>query len=364
MGIEKSKLIKLGLLILAGFAVFLFAIFYIGSKESLFEKTFTTYSVFQTVNGLSEGNNVQFAGINVGTIQSIDILASNRVKVVMQIQERYKKFIKKDSEASINSEGLVGNKVLLISGGTPGSTPVDPGDSIKAVAPAQLGDIINNLNESTKEAQKIASEISEIAGKVNRGEGTLGKLVNNSDLFDNIDSLTGNFAASSESINRILNQTSNTVAIVNKDVESLSKSIEVVTKNLGEITGKINSSQSLVGTLLTDTSVANNIKNLIKNTRMTTANLEMASFGFYQNMEALKHNFLFKGYFEDRGYWDESKDEESSVTREARILQKEGELDMRESELRDAQNNLEELQRQLKQKIDSLKLIPETPGER
>ena len=354
MGMDKSKLLKLGIFITAGLLLLIAGLFYIGSRDNLFTKTFEITSTFSSVNGLNEGNNVQFAGINVGTVKSIVIMSTDKVKVIMNIKSDVRHFIKKDSEASINSEGLVGNKVLMISGGTPGSASVESGDTLKAVMPAQLGDIINNLNQSSKEAEVIAKEISEITKKVNQGEGTLGRLINNSDLYDNLDSLTSNIAGSTEKIDRILSQTSGTINTVTGDIQSLTQSIRTITDNLGEITTKINSSESFVGTLLTDTSFANNIKGVVRNTNRTTANLEMGSFSFYQNMEALKHNFLFKGYFEDLGYWDKSQYQQTMASRENRILNKEFDLEQRETELRELQIKLETMRNELQKKLDSL----------
>lgn len=355
MGINKSKYIKLGIFIVAGLALFVIALFYIGSKENLFTKTFNVYSVFPNVSGLTQGNSVQFAGINVGTIQSIEIIATDKVKVNMSIISDVKKFIKKDSEASINSDGLVGNKVLAINSGSASSLSVEDGDSLHSVTPVSIGDIVKNLNESTKDAEKISKDLAEIVSKVNNGEGTLGKLINNSDIFNSLDSLMNSFSGSSANINKILAQASNTIELVTDDIRKLQGSIDTITRNVSGITSKINSSQSLVGTLLTDTVFANNIKGVLTNANQTTANLEMGSFSFYQNMEALKHNFLFKGYFEDLGYWDKSKFEKTMQTRETRILNKENELNLRETRLRDFQLKLDSLRNLLEEKKDSLK---------
>lgn len=355
MGNNKAKYIKLGIFIVAGLALFVIALFYIGSKENLFTKTFNIYSVFPNVSGLTQGNSVQFAGINVGTIQSIEIIATDKVKVNMNIISDVKKFIKKDSEASINSDGLVGNKVLSINSGSVDSPSIEDGDSVHSIPPISIGDIMKNLNESTKDAEKIAKDFSEIVSKVNNGEGTLGKLVNNSDVFDNLDSLMNNFSSSSAQVNRILSQTSRTIDLVTEDIRKLSGSVDSITRNIAQITTKINSSQSLVGTLLTDTVFANNIKGVLSNANQTTANLEMGSFSFYQNMEALKHNFLFKGYFEDLGYWDKSSFEKIMQTRETRILNKENDLNQKEEKLREFQMKLDSLRNILQEKQDSLK---------
>jgi len=356
MEIKKSKYIKLGLFIVVGLALFVAALFYIGSKENLFTKTFKIYAVFSNVSGLTQGNSVQFAGINVGTVQSIEIIAVDKVRVNMDLVSDVQEFVKKDSEASINSDGLVGNKVISITAGNQGGLTVEDGDSIHAVTPISIGDIVNNLNESTKEAQNISKDLAEIMNKVNRGEGTLGKLINNSDIFDNLDSLMNSFSASTAHINNILFKASNTIDIVTVDILKLQGSIDTITRNISDITIKMNSSQSLVGTLLTDTIFANNIKGVLSNANQTTANLELGSFSFYQNMEALKHNFLFKGYFEDLGYWDKTTFEKNIATRETRILNKENEINQRELKLREFQLKLDSLRNALEGKIDTLKV--------
>jgi len=356
MGINNSKYIKLGIFIVTGLTLFVVALFYIGSKDNLFTKTIDIYANFANVSGLAKGNSVQFAGINVGTVQSIEIIASDKVRVNMNIVSDVKQFIKKDSEASINSDGLVGNKVLSISSGSVSAASVESGDSLHSVKPITIGDIVSNLNESTKDAQLITKSLADILGKVNNGEGTIGKLINNSDIFDELDSLMNSFSGSTENINKILFQTSNVIGLVTSDIEKLQGSIDSIVMNISGITTKINSGQSLIGTLLTDTVFANNIKGVMTNANQTTANLELGSFSFYQNMEALKHNFLFKGYFEDLGYWDKSAFDKTMQSRETRILNKENDLTQREAKLREFQLKLDSLRNILEDKSDSLKL--------
>ena len=362
MGQSKSRIIKLGIFIATGIALFIIAIFYIGSQANLFTKTFDVYTIFQNVSGLSQGSSVQFAGINVGTIKSIEIIESNKVKVNISIVSDVKKFIKKDSDATINSDGLVGNKILVISSGSINASSIEPGDSLHSVQPVSFGDIINNLNETTKEAEGITRSLGSIMQKVNDGEGTLGKLVNESSIYDNLDSLMRSFANSTSNINSILATASVAVNLVTDDIKRMQGSIDTIVYNISDITGKINSSQSLVGTLLTDTVFANNIKAMIKNADQTTANLEMGSFSFYQNMEALKHNFLFKGYFEDIGYWDKSQFDLTLESREERILNKENDLNTQEVKLREYQIKLDSIRNVLNQKLDSLHIKEEEKG--
>ena len=353
MHLTNIRKIFLGFFIVLGVALFIVAIFLIGSRENLFTSTFTLNSEFETVSGLTEGNSVRFAGIDIGTVKEIEILSPNKVLVTMTIQSSVKRFIKKDSEVSISSEGLVGNKIIAISSGLETSPSVESGDYLKSIKPVDIGDIMNNLNESTKEAEKIAKEITDITTKVNEGKGTLGQLVNNPNIYNSIDSTMRSFAGYAHTINQLLFKTSGTIDIVSRDIDEFTTEVRKITTNIADITKKINSSESLVGTLLTDTAFANNLKQVIINANQTTSNLERGSFGFYQNMEALKHNFLFKGYFEDLGYWDKSEFEQDVDKREARILQKEKEINEREKQLDELQKKLDELEKKLNIKIEN-----------
>lgn len=347
MQLNKFKKIILGLFIVVGAVLFIVAIFIIGSKENLFTDTFILHSEFETVSGLNEGNSVRFAGINVGTVDKIEIQGSKKVIVTMTIESGVKQYIKKDSEVTIGSEGLVGNKIITISGGTASQSSVENNDYLKSIKPVDIGDILNTLNESTKETEKIAKEITDIVTKVNDGKGTLGQLVNNESLYYSIDSTMKSFASYAGTINQLLYKTSNAVDQVSDDITDFTHQVRLITNDIKSITHQINSSESLIGTLLTDTVFANNLKQIIINTNQTTENLERGAYGFYQNMEALKHNFLFKGYFEDLGYWDKSEFEEDMNKREARILKKEKEVDDRERQLDELRKKLEELEKKL-----------------
>jgi phospholipid/cholesterol/gamma-HCH transport system substrate-binding protein len=347
---DKSKYIKLGFFIITGLVFFVVAIFYVGSKSNLFTPTIRVYTTFSSVSGLLEGNSVRFAGIDVGTVQNIEITASNKVVVTMIIQSDVKKFIKKDSEVSIGSEGLVGNKIVAISPGTPESPGVKDGDEIKSVQPVELSDIFKSLNESTINAQRISTDLADIIAKVNEGKGTLGQLVNNDQLYRTVDSTITGFAVATGQVNIVIKKVASSIDTISGDITQLTAKIRSITGDIAEISRKMNSSESIVGTLLTDTAFARNLKEVITNANMTTKNLEKGSFSFSQNMEALKHNFLFKGYFEDIGYWDKSDWEKNITDKQLLIKIKEQELNEREKKLDELQKQLDELKKRLDQK--------------
>ncbi|HEY5123229.1 MAG TPA: MlaD family protein [Ignavibacteria bacterium] len=330
---KKSHNIKLGVFVALGLLFFIVAMYYVGSKQNLFSSTFVIRSYFKSVGGLVEGNTVRFSGISVGNVQKIEVVGTDKVVVEMVIQSKIQKFIKKDAEVIIGSEGLVGNKMISISAGTEKSSSVEDGDFLNSVVPVEIGDILENLNNSTKDAQTITKELTDIVAKVNKGEGTLGQLVNNNSLYNSVDSLFRNFAKASGNLNNLMTQVGNSI-------NTLSAGVNDITKNIGQITEKLNSPSSFVGTILTDTTLANNLKQTIENANATTKSLERGAFSLYQNMEALKHNFLFKGYFEDIGYWDKEDYEKTLDEYDKRLLEM-------KKQVEDKQNELKRIQQQL-----------------
>jgi len=343
---EKKKNTKLvmALFIIAGVALFLVAIFVIGSKQNMFTSTMKIQSVFETVSGLLEGSAVRFNGINVGTVDKINIISGNKVMVEMTIVSSVKQFIKRDSKVKVVTEGLIGNKIVDITTGGELTESVNNGDWLESIKPVEAEDIIKSLKETGDNASIITKDLANIVSKVDKGDGTLGQLINNNSLYNGIDSTMRGVAISTAIVNNVLRNISNSIDIITTDVIPMTQKIRLITENISEITRKMNSSESVVGTLLTDTNFANNLKSLIRNADQTTANLEQGSFSFSQNMEALKHNFLFKGYFEDIGYWDKSDIEKNISDLNMKLKIKQQEIEVREKRINDLEKTVKELQ--------------------
>ena len=126
---NSTNKIKLGIFVSLGLVVLILAIYYIGEKQLLFQSTFRLTGVFNDVGGLQAGNNVRLSGISIGTIESISLISDTTVRVEIVIDESSRKFIKKDAVATIGSEGLIGNKVLVINPGTGGKKSIENNDS-------------------------------------------------------------------------------------------------------------------------------------------------------------------------------------------------------------------------------------------
>lgn len=193
--------IRLGVFITLAITLFIAGIYFIGSHQHIFSNTFQINAIFNDVNGLQVGNNVRFSGINVGTIRNIDIINDTSVKVEMVITKSTQKFIKKDVKAIIGSEGLIGNKVLIIMPGNSQSEPINNNDTIQTAGPVNLNDILSNLKLTAENATMITNDLAVIMGGIRSGKGTLGKIFIDSSFAMNIDQTIVNLKRSSKGLN-------------------------------------------------------------------------------------------------------------------------------------------------------------------
>ena len=189
MKTTSGQKIKIGVFVLAGLAVLVFAIFFIGNRKGLFSTTFNVHGMFKNVNGLQVGNNARFAGINVGVVEDIEIVNDTTVKVVLTLNDNVRKFIKKDAKLSIGTDGLMGDKLVVISpGGAETNATVRNGDQLLAVNPIDIDKIIKRVTGIADDAGDLIAGLSEIVDKVNHGHGTIGRLLNNDQMAKNMES--------------------------------------------------------------------------------------------------------------------------------------------------------------------------------
>jgi phospholipid/cholesterol/gamma-HCH transport system substrate-binding protein len=170
--------------------LFIIGIYFVGKKQNLFNRTFSISTVFKDVSGLQPGNNIRFAGINVGIIDNIIIVNDTSIQVDMQIQEEIHKFIKDDSRALIGSEGLMGNKILIITPGSSGRV-VKKNAFIASSTPVDMDDILQNLKITIDNAALLTGDLSLITSNIRSGKGTIGRLFMDSTLAEDIDETLG-----------------------------------------------------------------------------------------------------------------------------------------------------------------------------
>jgi phospholipid/cholesterol/gamma-HCH transport system substrate-binding protein len=229
---DKFK-VRLGLFVAGGVALFVLAIFIIGKQKNLFNPVYTLHSTFYNVSGLQVGNNIRFSGINIGTVDNIIIVNDSTVRVDLSIKKEVKQFIKKDSEVAIGSEGLIGDRLIIITQGSSNALLADEDQYLTSKEPVETDAIMASLEVTAANAEIISEQLAEIMTKINGGSGTLGRLIQ-------------------------------------------------------------------------DTTIAENLN-------QTIVNLKKSSKGLGENMEAAKHNFLFRGYFKKKEKAAEQKAAEQKV---------------------------------------------------
>jgi len=198
---EKFK-IRLGLFVVGGLVLFILAIFIIGQQKNLYNSVITVSTTFYNVSGLQVGNNVRFSGINVGTVDKISIINDSTVHVDMLIKTSVQKFIKDDSEISIGSDGLIGDKLLSISQGSTNAPTVKDGQTLVSTEPVETDAIIESLETTAMNAEIISLELAEIMQNINNGKGTLGRLIKDTTIAQNLSETMENIESSSEGLDQ------------------------------------------------------------------------------------------------------------------------------------------------------------------
>lgn len=196
---EKFK-VRLGIFVVVGLLLFVLAIFIIGKQKNLFDPVIKVTSTFYNVSGLQVGNNVRFSGINVGTVDRISILNDSTVLVDMLIKTSVQKFIKADSEVGIGSEGIIGDKLLVISQGSTDSPMVKNGQLLVSTEPVETDAIIQSVEATALNAEIITSELAEVMISINNGKGTLGRLIKDSTIANNLSRTMQNLRTSSKGL--------------------------------------------------------------------------------------------------------------------------------------------------------------------
>ncbi len=196
--------IRLGIFITLGMAVFIVGIYFIGERQQMFRSTFRVSGVFKDVSGLQPGNNVRLSGINVGTVEDISIVSDSSIKVEIIVDENTRKFIKKDAVAGIGSEGLMGNKVIVLNPGTGGKKEIENNDTVQTVQPISMDDIMVSLKSTIDNTSTITTSLSKITNNIQSGRGTIGKLLMNQSWALDFDSSIVNLKQGSEGLKNLV----------------------------------------------------------------------------------------------------------------------------------------------------------------
>src|SRR3954471_22307802 len=162
--------IKLGAFVLGGLLLFFAAIAFMGKQGTLFNKTFTVSAVFKNVEGLKDGDAVWLSGVRIGIVKDVKIVEEGKVVVRMSLREKQNEFIRKDATANIGSDGLVGNKIVVIRPGTSQQVIHDE-DTINSFSPTDTQELFNIAKDVGVNTKNITEDLKAITAKLNKGEG-------------------------------------------------------------------------------------------------------------------------------------------------------------------------------------------------
>jgi phospholipid/cholesterol/gamma-HCH transport system substrate-binding protein len=197
--------VRLGLFITGGLALFVIAVFIIGKQKNLFNPVFKLTTTFYNVSGLEVGSNIRFSGINVGTVDNIKIINDSTVRVDMLIKKDVQKFIKIDSEAAIGTSGIIGDRILIISQGSNNGSLVKDGQNINSQEPVETDAIMASLQVTADNAAIISFQLAAIMVQINSGQGTLGRLIKDTTIAENINQTIVNLKKSSKGLDENMN---------------------------------------------------------------------------------------------------------------------------------------------------------------
>ena len=197
--------IRLGMFIAGGLIIFVFAIFIIGKQKNLFNPVFKLTTAFYNVSGLQVGSNVRFSGINVGTVDNIRIINDSTVVVDMLLKKNVQQFIRADCTAGIGSSGIIGDRLLIVYQGSNDSPMAKDGEYIGSVEPVEMDAIMESLQVTVDNVAIITDQLATIMINVNSGTGTLGRLIRDSTIAENINLTIENLRSSSKGLDENMN---------------------------------------------------------------------------------------------------------------------------------------------------------------
>lgn len=310
---NNRRAIAVGVFIIVGLLFLVGGVLTIGNLHSTFQKKMTVSTVFSDVGGLTAGNNIWFSGVKVGTVKKLEFYGESKVRVIMNINAESRQYIRKDAKVKLSTDGLIGNKILVIYGGTHGAGAVDQGDMLANESTLSTEDMMVTL-------QKNNINILALTEKLANGEGTLGKLLTNDDIYRNLEMTAASLRAATANTQVLVASLSTYASNLNKEgtlahdlvtdtvvfhsmrssvkqLQSVADNAALTVKDLKEAAAN---PDSPMGVLLRDEKGGAQL-------RGTISNLEKASVTLNKDLEALQHSILLR-----RGIKKEAKKAEEA----------------------------------------------------
>ncbi|PUZ27586.1 phospholipid/cholesterol/gamma-HCH transport system substrate-binding protein [Chitinophaga costaii] len=320
MNASNKRAVTVGIFIFVGIAIIIMAVLTLGGQRKTFVSSVQVSALFKDINGLQAGNNIWYSGVKIGTVKKIEFTGSESVKVLLNVQEDYTKFIHSDCKAKIGSDGLIGNRIVVLFGGTPTAPALAAGNVLNVDNGISTDDIMNTLQTNNKNLVGITDNLKVISTKLASGEGSIGKLLNDESLYNALEAVSQALRQASSNTQQITANLNNYTAQLQKkgtlandlvsdtvifaqlrstvrQLNQVASTANGVVTDLKGASSSVNTAlsndSSAVGVLLHDTASAENLRQIIYNLQTSTGKLD-------EDLEAAQHNFLLRGYFKKK----------------------------------------------------------------
>lgn len=280
MGKNNKKSLQLGIFVIVGLALFIWAIYFLGSQKKLFNRSITVKSQFTNVVGLVEGNKVRYSGITVGAVSEISIISDSSILVEMTVDRKISKFIRKDSKVEISSDGLMGSKIVNILPGTAAAGSVSDNEFLATINPLDLQDVLNEAKRAVDDGRIVMQNLIEITNKINSGEGDLALLINENTITEQVNAIGAQIEEATGKVNRItakidngegdLGRMINDTFITTEVVQLLAKfnslgiQADSISYELLDFSKELNSGNGIITRLVYDNNMADQLDTAIE----------------------------------------------------------------------------------------------------
>ena len=308
-----KRQVIVGIFTLIGLLFLGIGILTIGNLHETFKQKVRITALFDDVSGLQVGNNIWYQGVKIGTVSGLELSDKKKVKVILKIEDTQLGHIRKDAFVKLSSDGFIGNKILIIYGGTDGAQPVTEGDILGVEKTFTSDDMINTLQENNKNMLAITANFKVITQNLVAGNGTVGKLLSNNDIYNQLNAATLSLQHTSSKAQLLINSlntftdglnkkgtlahelTSDTIvfASVLSAVLDLTHMVDTVSVFVNNLKDAGKNPKSAIGVLLRDEEAGASIKQTLKN-------LESGSHKLDEDLEAAQHNIFLRGYFKKK----------------------------------------------------------------
>lgn len=308
--------VKLGLFVMAGMAFLIFLLYIIGKNQNMFGKTFVLKARFENVHGLMRGNNIRFDGIDAGTVGDVDVVNDTTIEVKLLVKSKLKRFIHTNAKVMIGTDGLMGNKLVNIVPGKTMAPLVKDGDILFSTKGTNTEAMLNVLNVTNNDVATIARELKQTVLRINKSKA-IWEILNDESLPSNLRSSLVKINIASTNLNGLISNVNGIVSDVREGKGTVGELLTDTStaSNINDAINKIkkigttaDSLSSKINSLIS--SIDNEINNgkgtvnaLLKNKEMkdnlahSLQDIQQSAKSFNQTMEAIKHSFLFRGYF-------------------------------------------------------------------